>query len=64
LSSQKGKKIIFDFAQKLQRITFFASFQIKFLLLKRLLQHRGRLDIKIKENAEKIFYFFFEKIKQ
>jgi hypothetical protein len=32
-----------------------------FLLLKSLFQYRGRLNIKIKENAEKIFSFFFEK---
>jgi hypothetical protein len=37
---------------------------IFFLLLKSLFQHRGRLNIKIKENGEKLFTFFFEKIKR
>jgi hypothetical protein len=32
-----------------------------FLLLKSLFQHRGRLNIKIKENVEKIFSFFLKK---
>jgi hypothetical protein len=33
-----------------------------FLLLKSLFQHRGRLNIKIKENAEKILSFFFNQM--
>jgi hypothetical protein len=32
-----------------------------YLLLKSLLQHRGKVKIKIKENAEKMFYFFLKK---
>jgi hypothetical protein len=60
----RGENFLFLILGKNFRgITFLLHLKPPFLLLKSLFQHRGRLNIKIKENAEKIFSFFFEKIK-
>jgi hypothetical protein len=62
---KRGKTFLFFILRKNFRgITFLLHLKPPFLLLKSFLQHRGRLNTKIKENAEKMFYFFFEKIKQ
>jgi hypothetical protein len=55
LNSQERKKMILR--KNFRGITFLLHLKPAFLLLKSLLQHRGILNIKINENAEKIFCF-------
>jgi hypothetical protein len=42
-------------------ITFFVSSETPISVIKKSFQHRGRLNIKIKDNVEKIFSFFLKK---